>query len=264
MRAWPLFFSLFLFDLPSPEFDEQDTNRSDEPKRQREIEGMRFYYFSFFSMVLLGLIYFAAMGLLVLVGSWLRKRWKRAWLAILPLAAVLVVAPVAEEFWIAYRFGQLCQDAGAVVHRRMRVAGFYNDTRPTHDGPRTPQGAEELDQSGYRFYELKFRDTSRVVHLEKANNKWVVTVLDRPTARYWYKWPERNARVGHKIYKNSEAVVDMQTGEVLGTSVRYGRKAPWFFIALDAPGMDCPRRGHDPMRKPGLLYKTVLEPIAQD
>ena len=82
--------------------------------------------------------------------------------------------------------------------------------------------------------------------------------IDRPTARYHYKWPAFNTRVGHKIFKQSEVVVDVETEEVLAGSNRYGRKSPWFFVALDDPGMSCPRPGEDPLKQPGLVYKRVL------
>ena len=74
---------------------------------------MRFYYVSIFSILLLGLIYLIGTGLLTWFGLWLRKRWKRAWMLMVPLFLLLYAGPVAEEFWIAWNFGQLCKkDAG--------------------------------------------------------------------------------------------------------------------------------------------------------
>jgi len=118
-----------------------------------------------------------------------------------------------------------------------------------------------MDESGYRFHERPFFDrrsgSSEVVRFEKVGGEWAARLLDRPTARYHYSWPQRNAIVGHKMFKQIEAVTDVQTNEVVGRSVQYGRTSPWFFVALDDPGMSCPR----PDEKAGvLLYRLVLEP----
>src|SRR6185436_2580017 len=101
---------------------------------------------------------------------------------------------------------------------------------------------------------------SSVVHYEKVNGVWTPTILDQPTARYHYQWPEFNAKVSHKVFRQRESVMDAQTGDVLAGSNRYGRKSPWFFVALDDPGMSCPRPGEDPLKRPGSLYKQVLLP----
>ena len=106
---------------------------------------MRFYYIGLFSLLLLGVVYFVGTGLLVWLGSWLRKRWKHAWIAMVPLFVLLYIGPVAEELWIAWNFGQLCKkDAGIFVNRTVEVEGFYDATRPTHPGPRSERAAEDL------------------------------------------------------------------------------------------------------------------------
>ena len=70
------------------------------------------------------------------------------------------------------------------------MEGFYDATRPTHPGPRSERAAEDLDKGGYRFYEMVLPNykggPNQVVHLEKVDGEWIATVLDHPTARYWY------------------------------------------------------------------------------
>ena len=222
---------------------------------------MRFYYLSIFSVIMLAIIYFVGTALLVLLGSWLRKRWSKAWIAMAPLFLLLYTAPVAEEFWIAWNFGQLCRkDAGIFIHKVVEVEGFYDATRSTHDGPRNPQAIEEYEKSGYSFYEKKFRNTGKIVRVEKFNGVWTPTVLDRPTARYHYRWPHSHSRVGHKVVKHERVVVDSMSGDVLGRDLEYGRKAPWFFIGLDRPLMLCPEQ--HPLTKYGAIYNQVLKPLS--
>jgi hypothetical protein len=226
---------------------------------------MRFYYWTGLSWLFLLPVYIVGAGLITLLWWRLAKRVKRAWAIIVPLYLVLAIGPWVEELWIAWNFGHLCKkDAGIFIYKTVEVEGFYDATRPTLPKPRTEQAAKDLDRGGYRFYEMVFPDfkggPSKVVHLEKVNGIWTPTVLDRPAARYHYRWPDFNNEVGHKIWRNSEAVVDMETDDTLAVSVRYGRQAPWFFVGLDRPGMSCPRPGEDPLKKPGALYKQVLLP----
>ncbi len=95
---------------------------------------MRFCYISIISVIMLAIIYFVGTALLVLLGSWLRKRWSKAWIAMAPLFLLLYTAPVAEEFWIAWNFGQLCRkDAGIFIHKVVEVEGFYDTTDAMSD-----------------------------------------------------------------------------------------------------------------------------------
>ena len=210
---------------------------------------MRVYYISFFSLILLGVIYAVGTGLLVWFGSWLRKQWKWAWIVMVPLFLLLYAAPVAEEFWIAWNFAQLCRkDAGIFIIKTVEVEGFYDETHGWR--------ADKLRDSGYRWVEG--RGVESYWRHEWVGDEIRSFKIDHPTARYHYRWPDFNIQVGHKIYKQSEAVIDAQTQTVLGGSNRYGRKSPWFFVALDDPGMSCPRPGEDPLKQPGLLYKRIL------
>jgi hypothetical protein len=228
---------------------------------------MRFYYISIISVFLLLLIWFIGTGLLAWLGSLLKQRWKGAWKLMVPLFLLLYIGPIAEELWIAWNFGRLCKkDAGIVVNKTVEVEGFYNGTRPTHAGARTEAGAKDLDRGGYRFYEMVLKarnvvgEVDRVVHIEKQKGEWIATVLDRPTARHHYLWPDRNVRVSHKIWRSTEEIIDTELRETLAGSARYGRQAPWFYMGLDRPGMSCPRPGEDPLKRPGLLYRQVLLP----
>ena len=227
---------------------------------------MRFYYISIISIFLLTMIY--AFGTAVLAGMWLglRKRWKKIWMLVLPLLLLLYVAPIVEELWIAWNFGQLCKrDAGIFIYKTVEAEGFYDATRPTHAGPRNQQAAEDLDRGGYRFYEMVFPNyqggLNKVVHLEKVKGQWLATVLDHPTARYHYRWPHMNSPAGHKLQKIERLVIDTQTQEVLGRYVDYGRTSAWFYVGLDRPLIFCKEAERDARAK-GTVFgpRMVLLP----
>jgi hypothetical protein len=223
---------------------------------------MRFYYLSLFSLILLGVIYFVGTGLLVWFGSWLRKRWRQAWIVMVPLFLLLYIGPIAEELLIAWNFGHLCKkDAGIFIYKTVEVEGFYDATRPTTPVPRSDQAAQDLDRGGYRFYEMVYPDfkggPDRVVHLEKVNSVWSPTVLDRPTARYHYRANRYGIDVAHGVQRFEDKVVDTQTDEVLGRYVIYYRDAPWFFIGLDRPTIPCVETERD-TRKYGTISVPAL------
>ena len=227
---------------------------------------MRFYYISIISIFLLTMIY--AFGTAVLAGMWLglRKRWKKIWMLVLPLLLLLYVAPIVEELWIAWNFGQLCKkDAGIFIYKTVEAEGFYDATRPTHAGPRNQQAAEDLDRGGYRYYEMVFPNYEggpiKVVHLEKVNGVWTATVLDHPTARYHYSWPHMDTPMNHKVEKIERVVSDKETGELLARETKYRRRAPWFFLGLDRPVMLCPGPGEHPLEKFGSVYNQALKPV---
>jgi hypothetical protein len=211
---------------------------------------MGFYYFSILSIVPLGIAY----GLLALV-LWGIARvtrgvpGRKALLVV--LGAVFVILPVAEELWIAWNFGQACKRAGTFIYKRVQVDGFYDDTHGWR--------ADKLRATGYRFVEGRDATSGRNSYWrhEMVGDQARSFRIDRPSARYHYKWPQRNALVGYKTYKQTEEVTDVQSGEVLGRGVQYGRTSPWYFLALDDPGMGC----SVPNGKPRvLLYRLILEP----
>jgi hypothetical protein len=240
----------------------QTTDRQEAT--DKELYCMRFYYWSFLNWIPLTIFYVIA-AVLVLILWKLTKGDRGAPKLVWSFIVVMVVLPWTEELWIAWNFGKLCKkDAGIFVYKTVAVDGFYDATRPTSATPWSKKSGKELDGRGYKFYEMPVPDfkggPAKIAHLEKENSTWTTTLLDQPTARYHYVWPNRNRQVGHKIWRSSEAIVDTQTNEELAGAVRYGRQAPWFFVGLDRPGMGCPRPGEDPLKRSGLLYTHVLLP----
>lgn len=228
---------------------------------------MRFYYISIVSVFLLILIWSVGTGLLVWLGSRLRRTRKRIWPVMVPLFLILYIGPIAEELWIARNFGQLCKkDAGIFIYKTVEVEGFYDATRPTHPNARSKVAADDLNKGGYQFYEMPLPDfkggATRVVHLKKVNGEWNPTVLEQPSARYHYKWPEMNSTVSYKVRKTERLVSDSETREVLGRYVDYDRTAPWFFVGLDRPLMFCKEAEAD-ARERGNLFgpRMVLRPM---
>jgi hypothetical protein len=220
---------------------------------------MRFYSIGLFSVVLLAVIYFVGTWVLVAFGAWLRRRWKRAWWAMVPLFLLLYIAPIAEELWIAWNFGRLCrQDAGLFIYKTVEVEGFYDDTHSWR--------ADKLRESGFRWVEGRDRTVfdKLLWRHEWVGNEIRSFKIDRPTARYHYQWPHMNAPSGYKVEKTERRVVDIQTQEVLGRYVDYGRRAPWFYVGLDAPLMFC-EEGETDARELGSTFgpRMVLRPVRQ-
>lgn len=211
---------------------------------------MRFYYWTGLSWLILFPVYLIGTGLITLLWWWLAKRVRRSWTVVVPLYVMLAVAPWLEELSIAWNFGQLCKkDAGIFIYKTVEVEGFYDTTRPTTPVPRSDQAARDLDQGGYRFYEMVYPDfkggPNKVVHLEKINGVWTATVLDRPTARYHYRANRHGIDVAHGVRKFENTVIDTQTDEVQGRYLNYYRRAPWFFIGLDRPTIPCSETERD-------------------
>jgi hypothetical protein len=256
---------------------------------------MRFYYISIISVILLFVIWFVGTGLLTWLGSSLRKSRKRVWPVMLPLFLLLYLAPIAEELWIAWNFGQLCKkDAGIFITQTVEVDGFFNESgagldlvrpgnykyieAPNEDGA----GAKRLEFGNAQWAKAaieRFEDqnpeksvddrkyirvdmdekTQALVFLSNGDS-WRMTKLDHPTARYHYKTLATHLRVSHQIKKFEDAVVDQQTGDALGRYLNYYRGAPWFFVGLDRPTISC-RETRDATRKYGrLIYRSVLMP----
>lgn len=167
-------------------------------------------------------------------GSALWAIWRKArgqtWAKIaLPVLAIAVlVAPWADEVWIAWRFNELCKDAGVRVVRKVEAAGFYDDTMRS--------GYELVDQYGFTFMEHRSGSAGKVEHVQKVDGKWIVSNHDRPTARYHYKRMiefrdasgiHHEIEVALKIMKMGEEVVDSQTGQVIGRNIAYRRSPGW-------------------------------------
>lgn len=210
---------------------------------------MRFYYISIFSILLLGLIYLIGTGLLTWFGLWLRKRWKRAWMLMVPLFLLLYAGPVAEEFWIAWNFGQLCQkDAGIFIYKTVDAEGFYDDT--TH-------WWRQLAESNYQFVESRDNIYGGLWRVERDGKEVRHFKIDHPTARYQHRRLAWHTPVSHEVKRFENVVIDIQANEVLGRYVDYYRGAPWFFIALDRPTIPCVETERD-TRKYGTISIDAL------
>ena len=233
---------------------------------------MRFYYQSGLSNLILIPTYVGGFLVIMVVCWGLGKVWKPLWLLAIPALAYLAVAPMWEEFGIAYNFGQLCKkDAGIFIEKTVEVAGFYDATAVATKvlDPVPQQAAEHWDKLGYQFYEKGLADTrggpTRTVHYEKRNGVWKGEVFDQPSARYHYRWPHMNTVVSHKVVKTEQLVADTLTDEVLARYVNYGREGPWFFVGLDMPLMLCEEAERD-ARKRGTVFgpRMVLLPAQKD
>lgn len=214
---------------------------------------MRFYYISILSILLLGLIYLIGTGVLAWFGLWLRKRWKRAWMLMVPLFLLLYTGPVAEEFWIAWNFGQLCRkDAGLFVYKTVETDGFYDDT--TH-------WWRQLAESNYQFVESRDNIYGGLWRVERDGKEVRHFKIDHPTSRYYFTNPNRHLQVAHKIKMFEFLVEDHSLKEVLAREKTYARGAPWFFIGLDRPTRFCDVSGSYGEKISATIYDSVLMPI---
>ena len=257
---------------------------------------MRFYYISIFSVLLLGLIYLVGTGLLIWFGLWLRKKWKRAWMVMVPLFFLLYAGPVAEEFWIAWNFDRSCKkDAGIFIYKTAEVDGFYNSTGASFElvrsggyrwveGPtRGGAGAQRLTPGDTEFMREAMarlekeseaeraikKDVLRVqmdanteaIIFPKTNESWRVSKLRNPTARYHYTVLASHRPTVHGVKKFEDVVVDTHTNDVLGRYVNYYREDPWFFIGLDRPSIPCAETELDTQKYGSLIFYAVLNPL---
>ena len=192
---------------------------------------MKFYYISFFSLTLLGIIYVIGTAVLALFGAWLSKRTRNAKKAMVPLFVLLYIGPISEELWIARNFGHLCRkEAGLFINKIVEVDGFYDDTHGWR--------GDLLRDSGYTWMEGRDDSGGKIQYWrhELVGNEIQSFVIDHPTARYRYE-KDSGIRESHKVWRQSSRVTDIHLQEVLGHYTRFSRQAPWFFIGLDDPGL---------------------------
>ena len=202
------------------------------------------------SVIGLLIIAFYSALVLVVVALPLRKllseyRWK--WAVIAPPVFALLALPWAEEIWIAWHFNQLCKGAGVHVARRVVVEGFVDDTSRSSRVGLKPgllnfdsNSLAAFDKAGYRYREHMLIDGG-VWHVERKPDGVYGSVLDRPAARYHYKYAyqptphQYEEPVGWKIYKTETQVIDAETDEVLGRDTRYTRYSnafEWLWVRL--------------------------------
>lgn len=249
---------------------------------------MGFYYISIFSLFLLGIVY-AVLALIFWGIARLTRELPGRKVLLGVVGAIFLVLPVAEELWIAWNFGQACKQAGTLVNRRVEVDGFYDSTmrsayentkpgryRFVEQATEDRKGIERVERAddGARTRALSWyadrnpgkglpknrsviyplNDKERVVVFPNGIEAWKVTRLDRPTARYHYRTPSVHTPASHKVTVIEKVVTDSQSNELMARQLIYGRKAPWYFIGLDAPTKLC----GDDLKE--LLYDEVLKP----
>lgn len=254
---------------------------------------MSFYYPSIFSFIFLAVLYAVVLGLIWLVWVKLAKR-KFSGPAAWGVVALVIVAPWLEEFWIAWNFGQLCRkDAGIVVHKVVEVEGFYSDppigtlelvksggyrfieTKSENKVRRIELGnADFFEQAVARYrqenpkqdiakkdyFKQQMDEKTEALVYPQRGDSWLITKLDRPSARYHYRWPHIDTQISHKVDKIERVVADSQTEELLARETKYRRHAPWFYIGLDRPVVLCPAPGEHPLSKYGSVFNSTLKP----
>jgi len=209
---------------------------------------------NFIWVAIVAVLYFVAWRLLAGLAKELGpRRWR--WYVIAPIATVVLAAPWVDELWIAWRFGELCKDAGVHVLRKVEVDGFYDDY--------IRSGYDWVDRKEYRFMEHKSLDGKKVEHVEKTGDgKWRVTISDTPSARYHFKKTRDDVDVGYQLSAIEYAVIDSRNGETIGRRVIYKRYPGWInglWTRFLGSGMTmCP----DPERGPPqpLFPQSVLIP----
>jgi hypothetical protein len=73
------------------------------------------------------------------------------------------------------------------------------------------------------------REAGKIEHIVRNGAEWNVTILDRPAARYHYKYGYQptpfatEESVGWRVNRVEKQVVDSQTGEVIARDTRYHR-----------------------------------------
>ena len=243
---------------------------------------MRFYYASIFSQLLWGVYCVVAVPIALLI--WKAIRGKLSVISALCLATVVAVLPWTEEWWIAFRFNQLCEhDAGIFITKVVETDGFFDsdgaslelvksgtyrfiEGRDSQRGfYRLEAGDTDFMQKALARYDSEGKARSDVVRVminsttealvfPQRKDSWRITYLSTPTARYHLKTTDSARPVAHQITRGEKIVLDTQTNEVIGRYTDYGRGPYWFFIHLDAPTMGCREaKGADI-----LLYPSVL------
>ena len=255
---------------------------------------MSFFYFSIVGTILALVVSGVALGVFWLYWT---KVFKRKWTSQVfgISAAVMLLLPWTEEFWIAYNFGRLCRtDAGLKIVRTAEVDGFFNDSengdysdivnygyrfiegRGQKGTTRLSLGNPEWLMEGIQRYKnenpgadifaqyqirVDMGNRTQALIFPKQNQSWVYQQIDKPTARYWFHL-YYHVPVKHQIERTESKVVDSQSGETIARYVVYVRKKPWFYVGLDsAPYYACDGPDGGPNTKGNLgIYNQVLIP----
>ena len=189
------------------------------------------YPFSIFGTIIY-IIYLAIVLGVIVVPIYLlikNKSWK--WFVITPIAIVLITAPVAEELWIQYRFESLCKDAGIHVKKRVKAEGYMKDMDSVVSSKmlkesRKKEEKSDFEKQGFRFYESRLAD-GKVMHLERDGDFMVLSILDKPQARYYFKYSHNNSPVGWKLRKIQRVIIDSRSKESIGSETFIKRYPGW-------------------------------------
>ena len=216
-------------------------------------------------------IYVLAAVALALV--WLRTRVIARALVLLAIPIVIAL-PIADEAWIGWHFREACKDAGVHVARKVVVDGFLDDTSRSVSSSSARVGLissadalKAFDDAGFRFQEQSTRD-GKVWHLERVADGLQASVLDKPEARYHYKYssPSQEVPIGLKLEKRETIVVDAQGGAVIAREIRYNRYPGWvesLWVRLLGSGLkQCEGVAPKPPELRTVLYRYALIPAA--
>ena len=227
--------------------------------------------FSIFGYLIMIVFYAISAGLLMLL--WYPMRNWHGWkFIIVPLALILLILPWADEVYIAWRFHDLCKDAGVHIYRKEVANGFVDDISPRSRIGLKPgllyndqKRLEEFDKAGFRYKEYMLKDGG-VWHVERYSDGVYATILDNPTARYHYKYSANNEDMGLQLEKQEWVIVDSESGEILGRDTTFKRYPGWIeglwvrFLGV------YPTICRGPLNEPkkqirlGQIYKYVLIP----
>lgn len=171
------------------------------------------------------------------------------WATLGLLGLVLTAIPVGDDAYIQWNFNRLCRDAGMHYEKKIAVDGFYDSTGRS--------GYALIEQRGFRVIEHWDRISAKIERVERVGGDWRVTVLDRPTARYHYKFSSQHDRVALQVTKMEAVILDTETGKVVARQTIYTRYPGWldsrWLGFFDAGGTMCPTSD-----KAGDLLTTVL------
>lgn len=86
-----------------------------------------------------------------------------------------------------------------------------------------------INDYGYQFAEYPTLDRKKIEHIEKSEQGIITSYLDKPTARYHYKYAYQPSKyvkaeqIGWKLEKRGTEVIDSKTGEVIASDTWYRR-----------------------------------------
>lgn len=224
---------------------------------------------SIIGYALVVVIYAIEAALLFLIGRSLRKSNKR-WFILAPLIVICIALPIADEIWISSNFNKLCQGAGVQVYEKVEVEGYLDSTSQAgaylviEKIVSDPKAIKRFIEDGYSFKE-KTLDDGTVRHLELVEEGLEISIINKPRARYVFKYSHNNEQIGYKIRKTEYVIIDAKTDEVIGKDTRYKRYpgfVDWLWIRFfDAGSRICEGTAPQPPELRHLLYHYVLIPI---